>query len=59
MYRQDGAYTVPLLFGDVPDPLKMYRRKDCVENFVEYIEKEVKRLYKKFPRKPMIELTMH
>ena len=29
-------------YGDVPDPLKMYRGKDCVEKFVEYIEEQVK-----------------
>ena len=28
-------------YGDVPNPLKMYRSKDCVEKFVEYIEEEV------------------
>ena len=36
-------------YGDVPDPLKMYQRKDCVKMFVEYIEEEVKRLYEVFP----------
>ena len=25
-------------YGDDPDPLKMYRGKDCVEKFVEYLE---------------------
>ena len=44
-------------YGDVPDPLKMYRGNDCVEKFIEYIKEEVKRLYEKFPRKPMTELT--
>ena len=44
-------------YGDVPDPLKMYRGKDCVEKFVEYIEEEVKRLYEAFPRQPMTKLT--
>ena len=44
-------------YGDVPDPLKMYRGKDCVEKFVEYIEGEVKRLYAKFPQQPMTELS--
>ena len=44
-------------YGDVPDPLKMYRDKDCVEKFIEYIKEEVKRLYEKFPQKAMIELT--
>ena len=29
-------------YRDVPDPLKMYQGKDCVEKFVEYIEEEVK-----------------
>ena len=44
-------------YGDVPDPLKMYRGKDCVEKFVEYIEEEVKRLYATFPQQSMIELN--
>ena len=35
----------------------MYRGKDCVEKFVEYIEEEVKRLYETFPRQPMTKLT--
>ena len=37
-------------YGDIPDPLKMYRGMDCVEKFVEYIEQEVKWLYETFPR---------
>ena len=41
-------------YGDVPDPLKMYRGKECVEKFVEHIDEEVKLLYATFPRKPMI-----
>ena len=41
-------------YGDVPDPLKMYRGKECVEKFAEHIDEEVKRLYATFPRKPMI-----
>ena len=44
-------------YGDVPDPLKMYQGKDCVEKFVEYIEEEVKGLYETFPRQPMTKLT--
>ena len=44
-------------YGDVPDPLKMYRGKDCVEKFVEYIVEEVKRFYETFPRQPMTRLT--
>ena len=43
-------------YGDVPDPLKMYRGKDCVEKFVEYIKEEVRRLYEKFPQQFMTEL---
>ena len=41
-------------YGDVPNPLKMYRGKECVEKFVEHIDEEVKLLYATFPRKPMI-----
>ena len=44
-------------YGDVPDPLKMYRGKDCLEKSVEHIEKEVKRLYEIFPQQPMTRLT--
>ena len=44
-------------YGYVPHPLKMYRNKDCVEEFVEYLKVEVKRLYLIFPQHPMIELT--
>ena len=44
-------------YGDFPDPLKMYRGKDCVEKFVEYREKEVKRLYERFIWQPMTKLT--
>ena len=44
-------------YGDIPDPLKMYRGKDCVEKFVEHIEEEVKRLHATFPQQPMIKLT--
>ena len=39
------------------DPSKMYRGEDCAEKLVEYIEKEVKRLYETFPRQPMTKLT--
>ena len=44
-------------YGEVPDPLKMYQGKDCVEQFVEHTEEEVKRLYAIFPQQPMIELA--
>ena len=43
-------------YADVHYPLKMYRSKDCVERFVEYIQ-EVKRLYATFPQQPMTELA--
>ena len=38
-----------IAYGDVPDLLKMYQGKDCVEESVEYIEEEVKRLHETFP----------
>ena len=28
---------ITFAYGDVPNPLKMYRGKDCVEKFVKYI----------------------
>ena len=44
-------------YGEASDPLKMYRGKDCVEKFVEYIEEEARRLYATFPQQPMTGLT--
>ena len=44
-------------YGDVDDPLKLYRGKDCVEKFCDYIKQEVHRLYHMFPEKPMDPLT--
>ena len=44
-------------YGDVKDPLKLYRGEDCVEKFCNYIENEAKRLYNMFPEKPMNRLT--
>ena len=36
-------------YGNVPDPLKAYREKDCVERYIDHIEAEVKRLHSLFP----------
>ena len=44
-------------YGDVPDPMTDYRGEDCVEQFVDHVEKEVKRLYELYPQQPMAELT--
>ena len=43
--------------GEVKDSLKLYRGKDCVEKFCDYVENEAKRLYHMFPEKPMEPLT--
>ena len=40
-------------YGDVSDPLKIYRGKDCVE----YTEEEVRRLYETFPWQSITKLT--
>ena len=44
-------------YGDVPDPLELYRGEGCVNRFVDHVEKEIKRLYKLYPQQPMAELT--
>ena len=44
-------------YGDIPDPMKLYREEDCVEKFVENLEAGVKRLYEMYPQQPMTELT--
>ena len=44
-------------YGEVKDPLKLYRGKDCVEKCCDYIKEEAHRLYHIFPEKPMDPLT--
>ena len=44
-------------YGKVKDPLKLYRGKDCLQKFCDYIRKEANRLYHMFPEKPMDPLT--
>ena len=44
-------------YGEVENPLKLYRGEDCVEKFCDHIKEEVHRLYHMFPEKPMDPLT--
>ncbi|XP_057297205.1 uncharacterized protein LOC130626118 [Hydractinia symbiolongicarpus] len=44
-------------YGDVPDPLTVYRGEKCVTRFVNHLEDEVKRLYNTYPQKDMKPLT--
>ena len=44
-------------YGEVKDPLKLYKGKDCPEKFCDYIRQEAHRLYHMFPEKPMDPLT--
>ena len=46
-------------YGDVKDPLRIYRGKDYVEKFCDHSRKEAKRLYHMFPEKPMDPLTVN
>ena len=43
--------------GDVDNPLRTYRGKDCIEIFCHYIKGEARRLYHMFPELPMGPLT--
>ena len=40
-------------YGEVKDPLKLYRGKDCVRKFCDHVIGEAHRLYHSFPEKPM------
>ena len=40
-------------YGEVKDPLKLYRGKDCVRKFCDHIIGEARHLYSSFPKKPM------
>ena len=44
-------------YGKVENPIKLYRGKDCIEVFCDYISNEARRLYHMFPEKPMEHLT--
>ena len=46
-----------ITYGDVDNPLRLYRGKDCIETFCNYIKEEAHRLYHMFPEKPMDPLT--
>ena len=44
-------------YGDVDNPLRTYRGKDCIETFCNYIKGEARRLCHMFPELPMGPLT--
>ncbi|XP_057310074.1 uncharacterized protein LOC130648072 [Hydractinia symbiolongicarpus] len=44
-------------YGDVADPLKVYRGEDRVTKFVNHLEDKVKRLYHTYPQRDMLPLT--
>ena len=44
-------------YGEVENPLELYKGEDCVEKFCEYIKGKAKRLYHMFPEKAMDPLT--
>ena len=44
-------------YGDIDNPRRLYRGKDCIETFCNYIKGEVHRLYHMFPELPMDPLT--
>ena len=48
---------IEFAYGEVKDPLKLYRGKDCVRKFCNHVIGEACRLYQSFPEKPMEPLT--
>ena len=40
-------------YGNVQNPLRLCRGKDCIEKFCNHIREEAHRLYHMFPEKPM------
>ena len=45
------------VYGQVKDPLRIYRGEDCVEKFCDHIKQEAHSLYYMFPERPMDHLT--
>ena len=44
-------------YGDVDNPLRLYKGKDCIETFCNYIKGEAHKLYHMIPELPMAPLT--
>ena len=44
-------------YGDIDNPLGLYKGPDCIKAFCNYIKEEAHRLYHMFPEKPMDPLT--
>ena len=44
-------------YGDVKNPLKLYRGEDCISKFCKLVKEETSRLYDMFFEKPMKPLT--
>ena len=44
-------------YGDADNPLRLYRGKDCIETFCNYIKGEAHRLYHMFSELPMAPLS--
>ena len=44
-------------YGDIDNPLRTYRGKDCIKTFCNNVKEEAHRLYHMFPEKPMDPLT--
>ena len=48
-----GCVYSKFTYGDIDNPLRLYRGKDCIETFCNYIKGEAHRLYHMFPEKSM------
>ena len=48
-----GCVYSKFAYGDVDNLLRLYRGKDCIETFCNYIKGEARRLYDMFPELPM------
>ena len=44
-------------YGEIKDPMTLYRRKDCIRKFCDHVIGEAHCLYHSFPEKPMALLT--
>ena len=44
-------------YGNVKDPLRLYRGEDCIEKFCKHVKNEAYRLYHEFFEKPMDPLS--
>ena len=55
--RSGRSVHSTFIYGDFPDPLKLYRRKDCVKIFLKHFGYDAKQFYTTLLQQSMTQIT--